>query len=79
MFCHEAFFRTYLPLALDVYNRLFIESLGVLVVNEIRKHLLGSPNQNTHLVHQSSPHPPYLLLHSSLQLFLIIEIPSGLL
>ena len=46
MFCHEAFFRMYLPLALEVYNRLFIESLGVLVVNEIKKHLLGSCTQS---------------------------------
>ena len=32
------FFNMYLPLALDVYNRLFIDSLGLMAVDEIRKH-----------------------------------------
>ena len=29
----------YLPLALEMYNRLFIDSLGLLAVYEIKKHL----------------------------------------
>ena len=31
----------YLPLTLEVYDRLFINSLGFMVVDEIRKHQLG--------------------------------------
>ena len=27
-YCHEVLFRMYLPLALEVHNRLFIDSLG---------------------------------------------------
>ena len=35
------FFRRYLPLALEVYNGLLIDSLGVMAVGEIRKPLFG--------------------------------------
>ena len=40
-FCNEVFFRMYFPLALEVYNRLFIESLGFMAVDIIEKYLLG--------------------------------------
>ena len=40
-FCHEVFFSMYLPLALEVYNRLFMGSLGLMAVAKIKKHLLG--------------------------------------
>ena len=41
-FCHEVFFRMYLPLALEVYNMLFVDSLkGFMAVNEFKKYLLG--------------------------------------
>ena len=33
IFCHEVFFRMYLPLALEMYNRLFI--LGFMAVDKI--------------------------------------------
>ena len=29
IFCNEVFCRTYVPLALEVYTRLFIDSLGL--------------------------------------------------
>ena len=32
--CHEVFFRMYLPLALEVKNTLFIESLCLMVIDE---------------------------------------------
>ena len=35
------FFRMYLPLALEVYNRLFTDSFGFIVVNKIKKHPSG--------------------------------------
>ena len=31
----------YLPVALEVYNRLFIDSSGFMAVDEIKKRLLG--------------------------------------
>ena len=31
----------YLPLDLEVYHRLFIDSLGFMAVDRIKKHLLG--------------------------------------
>ena len=34
IFGHEVFFRMYLPLALQVYTRLFIDSLGFIVVRD---------------------------------------------
>ena len=46
IFCHEVFFRMYLPLALEVHNRLIIDSLGFMVVDKIRKHLLGVTQLN---------------------------------
>ena len=36
----------YLPLALEVHNRLIIDSLGFMVVDKIRKHLLGLTQLN---------------------------------
>ena len=39
--CHEVFFRMYLSLVLEVYNRLFIDSLGFMVVDKIKKYQLG--------------------------------------
>ena len=44
-FCHEVFFRMYLPLALKVYDRLPIDSLGFMVAGRIKNHLSG-------LIHQ---------------------------
>ena len=41
VFCHEVFFITYLLLALEVYNKLFIDSLGIMVVDTIKRHPLG--------------------------------------
>ena len=38
---HEVFFKMNLPLALDVYNKMFIDSLGFVVVDKSRKYLLG--------------------------------------
>ena len=38
--CHKVFSRRYLPLCLEVYRRLLINSLGFMVVDEIEKHLL---------------------------------------
>ena len=40
IFCHEVFFRMYLPLASDVHNKLFIDMLSFIVVVKIKKHLL---------------------------------------
>ena len=40
-FCHEVFFRIYFPLAVEVHNRLFIDSLRSTVVERIKKLLLG--------------------------------------
>ena len=40
-FCHEVFYRMYVPLALEVYNRPFIDNLGFMAVDKIKKHLLG--------------------------------------
>ena len=39
IYFHEAFFRMHLPLALEVYNGLFIDSLGFMAVDSIEKHL----------------------------------------
>ena len=47
MFCHEVFFRIHLPLSYEVYNRLIIDSLGFMVVDTIKKHLLGFTQFNT--------------------------------
>ena len=41
IFCHKVFFRMFVPLALEVYNRLFIDSLGFRLVDNIKKHLLS--------------------------------------
>ena len=41
MFCHEVFFRMYIPLDLEAYNRVFIDSVGFMVIDKIKKHLLG--------------------------------------
>ena len=43
VFCHEVFFRIYLalPLALEVYNRMLIDSLCRMAVDEFKKLLLG--------------------------------------
>ena len=46
MFCHEVFFRVYLALALDVYNRLFIDCLGFIAVDQIKKHIMGLTQSN---------------------------------
>ena len=35
------FFKMHLPLALRVYNSLFIDSLCMMVVDEIKNHILG--------------------------------------
>ena len=48
-FCHEVFFRMYLPLALKVYDRLPIDSLGFMVAGRIKNHLSG-------LIHQIYSH-----------------------
>ena len=85
-FCQEVFFSMYLPLVWEVYNRLFIDSLGVMVVFQIKKHLLGLTQT------KNSPWPSVLtspsvfnmkaavsccfLLHSPLQVYLIIVFPS---
>ena len=37
----EVFLKMYLPLALRVYNSLFIDSLCMMVVDEIKNHILG--------------------------------------
>ena len=39
MFCHEVFFRMTLHLDLDIFNWLFIDSLGFMAVDRIKKHL----------------------------------------
>ena len=44
IFVHEVFVRMYSPLALEVYNRLI--SLGFMVVDGIKKHLLGLTESN---------------------------------
>ena len=41
IFCHEVFFRMYLPLDLEMYNILFIDSLGFMEGDKIKKHLFG--------------------------------------
>ena len=41
IFCHEVFIRMYVPLALEVYDRLFIDNKGCMAVHTIKKHLLG--------------------------------------
>ena len=41
MFRPEVFFRVYLPLPFEVFNRLLIYSLGYMAVDRIKKHLLG--------------------------------------
>ncbi len=41
MFCHEVLKKKYLPLALEVYNRLFIESLGLMSVDKIKTNSLS--------------------------------------
>ena len=41
IFGHEVFFRMYSPLALELYNRLFIYRLGLMTVHKIKKHFLG--------------------------------------
>ena len=45
-FYHEVFFRMYVPLALEVYNRLFIDNLGFMAVHEIKKLILGLNQSN---------------------------------
>ena len=37
--CHDVFFRMYLPLALEEYSRLFVDSLGFMAVDKVKKHL----------------------------------------
>ena len=51
MFWYEVYLRMYLPLTLKMYNRLFIDSLGITVVERIKKHVLGLTYivRNTHL------------------------------
>ena len=46
----------YLSLVLEMYNSMLIASLGFIVVDEIKKHLLGL-TQSGHLGHHFSPHP----------------------
>ena len=41
IFFYEVFVRMYLPLALEVYNKLIIDILGFMGVDEIKKHLFG--------------------------------------
>ena len=41
IFCYEVYFRMYLPLALEVFYRLFIDSKCSMAVDKIKKHLLG--------------------------------------
>ena len=43
--CHEVFFRVYKCLALDIII-VFVDSLGLMAVDEIRKHLLGLTHSN---------------------------------
>ena len=50
------FFRMYLALALEVYNRLFINTFGFMVVDKIKKHMLGLAQPN------NSPLPSVLTL-----------------
>ena len=45
VFSNEVFFRMYLPLALEVYNRLFIDSLGFMAVERIKIHVSGTKGQ----------------------------------
>ena len=77
MFCYEVYFRLYLPLALEVFYRLFIDSKCFMAVDKIKKHLLGFTQS------KYSPWPSvdsgfgenwsvYFLLYSPLQVFLII-------
>ena len=40
------FFRMSLPLALEVCNRLFIDSFGFMAVDKIKNHLLGLTQSN---------------------------------
>ena len=40
------FFRINLPLALDVYNGLFIDSLDFMAVDSFKKHILGLTQSN---------------------------------
>ena len=40
-FAMKYFFGMYSPLALDVYNRLFVDSLGLMAVDTTKKHMLG--------------------------------------
>ena len=55
MFCYKVLFRMYLSVALVEYNRLFIDRFGFLVVNRIKKHLLGLTQS------KSSPWPSVLI------------------
>ena len=57
-FCHEVSFRMYLPLALEVCTRLFIDNLGFMAVDEITKKLLGlTPIYSPRLSFQNEGHP----------------------
>ena len=45
-------FQNVLPLALEEYNQVFIDSLGFMAEDENKKHLFGLTLQNTHLGHE---------------------------
>ena len=49
IFCHEVVFRIDLPLALDVYIRLFIDSFDFMAVDKIMTPVRAQLSQNTHL------------------------------
>ena len=57
IFWHAAFFSLYSPLVLYVYNRLLTNCLGHMAVDTIKKHLLGSLNDYTHLGPHFCPQP----------------------
>ena len=46
IFCQEVFFRMHLPLSMEVYNILSIDSLDFMVVDDTMKHLLGLTQPN---------------------------------
>ena len=79
--CHAVFFRMYLPLALEVYNRLFINSLGFMVVDKVKTHLLRLTQSILTVssgLMSTNRRSEYFLLCSTLQVFPIFTtLPSG--
>ena len=45
-FTERTYFRMYFPLALEMYNKLFIDGLVFMAVDQIKKHILGLTQSN---------------------------------